>query len=136
MPLSHIRTTFHLVLDDEMPEDAFAHIVVRVGKSLGLRGIARELQFEGRNYYILVEGYDYQTADYVKFFRIGNDAIGKVSLVKNTPLASVSDMRLPDGFWCARAPRTQIPETDSDDGVTGEEKLLRYKQKKKRRTEK
>ncbi len=131
--MSHIRrTTFRLLIDDDMVEEVFSNIVVRVGKSLGLRGIARQLEYRGDMYYVMVEGYDYQTREYVQFFKTGYDAIGEISRVRNYSLPTIGDMKLPRGFWCVQAPVTQVPETDSDKELDDHDKLVRYLKKHKK----
>ncbi len=130
--MSHIRrTTFRLVIDDYMVEQVFSNIVVRVGKSLGLRGIARQLEYHGDMYYVMVEGYDFQVREYVQFFKTGYDAIGQISRVRTTPIPTIADMKLPPGFWCVQAPRTQVPES-SDDEIDDHGKLMRYLKKAKK----
>ncbi len=130
--MSHLRrTSFHLLIDDYMVEEVFANIVVRVGKTCGLNGIARQLESEGDMYYVLVEGYDYQVADYVRFFKTGYDAIGQISRVRNREVRSISDFKLPKGFWCVKAPRTQVAES-SDDSRDDHEKLQQYLKKSRK----
>ncbi len=131
--MSHYRcTTFYIVIDDDMVEDVFGNILTRVGKSCGLRGIARQLHHRGDVYYVLVEGYDYQVADYIKFLRTGYAAIGDISRVKHREVRSVSDFRLADRFWFVKADLTQIPES-SDDELDGPGKLAAYLEKTKKR---
>ncbi len=127
-------TSFTIILDDYMSEELFHSIVVKVGKGCGLRGIARQLEHRGDRYYFLVEGYDYQVRDYVAFFRTGSPAFGDILHVRTTYVNSVSDWKLPSaGFWCVYAPQTTVAETDSDNDLTGKEKLDRYLNKRKRK---
>ncbi len=126
------RTTFFVILDDYMSEELFHRMVVKVGKGCGLRGIARQLEYRGDRYYFLVEGYDYQVREYVAFFRTGSPAFGDVSRIRNTYVTSISEWKLPDGFWCVYAPQTRVPETDSDSELTAHDKLERYLKKRKR----
>ena len=132
--MSHIRrTSFYVMLDDEIPEQVFHHIVVRVGKSCGLRGIARQLQEYGELYYFLIEGYDYQCREYVSFFKTGSSAMGAVTRLKITDLVTVADMRLPPGFWCVKAQTTRVAETSSDSEMDGKQKLENYLAKRRRK---
>ncbi len=125
------RSSFTVILDDEMCEDLFHRLVVRVGKGCGLRGIGRQLEHRGDRYYFVVEGYDYQVRDYISFFRTGQPVFGDLSYVRSTYVNSISEWKLPDGFWCVYAPQTTVPDTDSDADVTDHEKLERYKKKHK-----
>ncbi len=123
-------TTFYLLVDEELDQQALSHIVVRMGKSLGLRGIARQVAPCSPKYYFLIEGYDYRVREYIAFFRSGAAAFGELSFVRSKYVESVSELRLPKGFWCVEAQVTQVADS-TDDDRDDEEKLRAYKKKHK-----
>ncbi len=99
------RATFYLDKDAATSVENLEHILTRVGKSFDLRGIVRQQKFEGSQFYVAVEGWDYHVDRFIKFIETGYAAIGSIYRIRRVSLKSLSEMRIPDRFVLVEAKR-------------------------------
>ncbi len=85
------------------------HMLTAVGKSYGLRGVVRQLQIEGKVFFVVAEGWDYHVDRYLTFLKLSQAALGTYDRVRKINVSSYNDMRFPDRFIFVRA---KAPNSD------------------------
>ena len=99
------RAMFYFNKTDDVTVKCLEHMLVSVGKSNGLRGVVRQLEFGGSRYFIAVEGWDYHVDRYLSFLELSQAGLGTFHRVRKIDVASYSGMRFPDRFIYVSAKR-------------------------------
>ena len=92
------RATFYVSQAAGVSVSCLEHMLTVVGRSCDLRGIVRQLEFGGDQYFVVVEGWDYHVDRYITFVEISHAALGTVRRVRRIELEQMGDMRLRDKF--------------------------------------
>ena len=96
--MGFMRAMFYFWKADDCDIKCLDHMLITVGKSYGLRGVVRQLEFGGSRYFIVIEGWDFHVDRYMSFLELSQSAVGTVTRVRKVPVPFYSNMRFPDRF--------------------------------------
>ena len=126
--MGFMRATFYLKKAAGASLSCLEHMLTVVGRSCDLRGIVRQLDFEGDEFFVVLEGWDYHVDRYIAFVEISHAALGSIRRVRRIAL-SLGDMRLRDKFSFVRAKKSDsepLVHRKPDPGESEGEKRPRH----------
>ncbi len=101
--MGYKRAMFYFRQHDGVDIACLEHMLTTVGKSYGLRGVVRQLQFEGDAYFVVIEGWDYHVDRYLLFLDLSQAGLGVHYRIRKINVSAYSDMKFPDRFIFVRA---------------------------------